>query len=237
MLGEFPHADREYRLTVATRGTGGAAAGPARLTHELYGGAELLARSHRLRDVLDALEGDLALGVAAAATPWLFVHAGVVEWQGRAIVLPGRSFSGKTTLVAALVRQGAAYLSDEYAVFDARGHVHPFARPLALRTAGGSRGEKLPVEALGGRAGSGPLPVGLVALARYRRAASWNPRELSRGQGVLALFANTVPARSRPADALAMLRGAVATASVVAGFRGEASETATPLLFRAAGRT
>jgi hypothetical protein len=36
-------------------------------------------------------------------------------------VLPGRSFAGKTTLVAALVQVGAEYWSDEYPVLDAEG--------------------------------------------------------------------------------------------------------------------
>ena len=43
----------------------------------------------------------------------------IVTWgRGRAIVIPGRTFSGKSTLVAELVRAGATYYSDEYAVED-----------------------------------------------------------------------------------------------------------------------
>jgi len=57
----------------------------------------------------------------------------VVAWRGRAILLPGRSYVGKSTLVMELVRAGAVYYSDEYAVLDARGRVHPFAQPVALR--------------------------------------------------------------------------------------------------------
>src|ERR687894_479249 len=50
----------------------------------------------------------------------------VVARGGRALVRPGPSLSGKTTLVAALVRSGAAYLSDEFAVLDPEGRVHPY---------------------------------------------------------------------------------------------------------------
>ena len=57
----------------------------------------------------------------------VFIHAGAVGWRGKAIVFPGNSFFGKTTLVAELVRRGAAYLSDEYAILDENGVVHPFA--------------------------------------------------------------------------------------------------------------
>jgi hypothetical protein len=38
----------------------------------------------------------------------LFVHAAVVGWRGRAIVIPGRSLAGKSTLAAALVRRRVA---------------------------------------------------------------------------------------------------------------------------------
>jgi hypothetical protein len=34
------------------------------------------------------------------------------------------SYSGKTTLVSELIRAGATYYSDEYAVIDERGRVH-----------------------------------------------------------------------------------------------------------------
>ena len=74
--------------------------------------------------ILDTLESDLQLHVAEQARRRLFVHAGVVGWKGRAIVIPGRSFTGKTTLVAELVRAGASYYSDEYALIDSRGKIH-----------------------------------------------------------------------------------------------------------------
>ena len=64
--------------------------------------------------------------LAERARNRIFIHAGVVGWQGRAIVIPGRSFSGKSTLVAALLQAGATYYSDEFAVLDGRGYVHPF---------------------------------------------------------------------------------------------------------------
>jgi uridine kinase len=41
------------------------------------------------------------------------------------IAIPGRSFSGKTSLVTALVRAGAVYYSDEFAVIDRDGLVRP----------------------------------------------------------------------------------------------------------------
>jgi len=74
--------------------------------------------------------------IAETAHDRFFVHAGVVGWNGRAIVIPGQSKIGKTTLVEEFLRIGATYYSDEFAVFDRRGYVHPFARPLRVRTDG-----------------------------------------------------------------------------------------------------
>ena len=51
--------------------------------------------------------------------------AGVVGWENRAIVMPGASFAGKTTLVRAWLEAGATYYSDEFAVLDRAGRVHP----------------------------------------------------------------------------------------------------------------
>src|SRR5207248_7654182 len=66
--------------------------------HLLYGGVARIARSHELLDILETLESDAQLSVAEFARQRLFVHAGVVGWKGRAILLPGRSLAGKSTL-------------------------------------------------------------------------------------------------------------------------------------------
>jgi hypothetical protein len=91
----------------------------------LFAGVERLVRTKRREELLYALESDLQLHVAEMARRRVFVHAGVVGWGGQAIVIPGRSYTGKSTLVAALVRAGATYYSDEYAVLDAQGLVTP----------------------------------------------------------------------------------------------------------------
>ncbi|HWC77252.1 MAG TPA: hypothetical protein VG778_07315, partial [Blastocatellia bacterium] len=124
----------------------------------LYANAARAARSLDMEEVFQAFESDLQLYVAERAPRRVFVHAGVVGWRGRAILLPGRTFTGKTTLVAELVRAGATYYSDEYAVLDAQGRAHPYTRPLAIRPADGGRSQKHKVEELGGRSGVKPLP-------------------------------------------------------------------------------
>jgi hypothetical protein len=198
----------------------------------LYVGARRLARNRDLAHVLARLESELRQCVAARATRRVFVHAGVVAWRGTAIVLPGRSRSGKTTLVAELIHAGASYLSDEFAVLDARGRVHPFAKPLSIRGAGGCDVHVLrpSAEALGGRSARAALPVGLVVLATHRPGARWEPSRLTPGQAVIEMLAHTVPARLRPAESLEALARAVARAVVVKGERDEAAELAPRLL-------
>ena len=98
---------------------------------------EVVAEDSELKPVTDEFARALMVHVANYAPDRVFVHAGVVGWKGRALVLPGTSFAGKTTLVAELVRAGATYYSDEYAVVDEQGRVHPYPRDLQMRDAGG----------------------------------------------------------------------------------------------------
>src|SRR5262249_31683129 len=76
-------------------------------------------------ELVAVLSQDVENAVAQRSREMLFVHAGVVGWRGLAIVVPGRSHTGKSTLIAELVRHGATYWSDEFAVLDDAGRVHP----------------------------------------------------------------------------------------------------------------
>ena len=200
----------------------------------LYSDSVQLARTKDTDVVLEALERDLQLYVAEQARRRVFVHAGVVGWRGRAIVIPGRTMSGKTTLVKALVEAGATYYSDEYAVLDERGRVHPYLKPLSVREDGGGRAQEILPEALGGKSGVKPLRVGLVVAPYYREGAGWRPRQLLPGKAVMAPLAHTVSVRNKPERALTTLRKMVADAVVVKGARGEAGEIAEVLLGRLA---
>ncbi|MBI3977356.1 MAG: hypothetical protein HY331_04135 [Chloroflexi bacterium] len=198
--------------------------------HLLYDGAARLARSLDLEDCLAAFEQSCHLLVAERTSEKVFVHAGVVGWKGQAIVMPGRSYVGKTTLVAALIRAGATFYSDEYAVLDEAGRVHPYPRPLSLRRATGERPERTPPAALGATVGVEPLPVGLVLFGKHAPGRVWRPRRLSPARGLLALLDNAVAARRQPARVLSALEAVVARAAVVQGVRGEATELAARLL-------
>jgi hypothetical protein len=191
-----------------------------------------LART-RLDVALHALDAQVRAFIALHSPDRIFVHAGVVGVHGRAIVIPGPSFSGKTTFVAELVRAGAIYYSDEYAVLDDQGLVHPYAKRLSIRT-NPYTATQHDVRELGGSAGDEPLPLGLIVVAQYRAGGRWEPKTLSPGDAVLALLANTVPARERPEQTMNALRRAVNRPGVLAleGERGEASLVVQGLLQR-----
>jgi len=205
--------------------------GPPRPSR-VYTGQRRRARTADLGQAFAVLESEIRQAVAAGAARRTFVHAGVVGWNGRAIVFPGRSRSGKTTLVAELVKAGALYLSDEFAVLDGRGRVHPFTKPLSIRGPGGCdrHARTRRAEELGGTCATEPLPVGLVVLAKHRPGAVFRPERLTPGRAVLELLAHTVPARLRPEASLAALERAVAGATVLKGERGEARELVALLL-------
>jgi hypothetical protein len=198
----------------------------------LYAERSRLVRTHSLGHALAILESEIRQAVAAESRRRVFVHAGVVGWRGRAIVIPGRSRSGKTTLVAELVRAGADYYSDEFAVLDRGGRVSPFPKPLSIRGPGGCdvHARQRTVEELGGVRGQRPLRVGLVVLTDHSPGARWRPERLSAGRAVLEMLSHTVPARLRPEACLEALDRAVAGALVLRGVRGEARDTARRIL-------
>jgi hypothetical protein len=183
-----------------------------------------------LRLALGVLDAQLRMHIALHAPEHVFVHAGVVGVRGEAIVLPGMSFAGKTTLVAALVQAGAEYWSDEYAVLDCDGLVHPYPKPLSMRTNANRETEERPVESLGGRAGDRPLPVAVIAFTSYRPGAAWALRPCTAGEGAVKLLEHSVAARSRSQQVLTTVRRAATDAVVLEGHRGDADQAASALL-------
>lgn len=180
---------------------------------------------------LTMLEAQLRIHVGLNTPNRIFVHAGVVAHEGHVIVLPGLSMAGKTTLVLALVRAGAVYYSDEFAVLDNNGLVHPYAKPLSIRDRDQIQSDH-EIERFGGVAGDEALEVSAIVFTEYRPGAEWNPIELSPGRAALAMLKNTLAAMSRSEEAMGAIKLAVDGAVVLEGERGEASEIAQDLLDR-----
>ncbi|MGH2873830.1 MAG: hypothetical protein ACRDL5_15385, partial [Solirubrobacteraceae bacterium] len=184
--------------------------------------------SPSLDHALAVLRSYLFEHVLARATECAYIHAGCVGHSGRAILIPGKSDHGKTTLTAALVRAGATYYTDDYAPLDADGLVHPYPIPLWIHADG--RGDAVAAESLGGRAGREPLAVGVIAHVAYRPGGAWEVRPLRPSEGALLLFQHVVGRDFGTEFALHAARRAAEGAVVLQGERGEADDAAARLL-------
>jgi hypothetical protein len=196
----------------------------------LYAGAVEILDREELAPVLRTLGHELMLHVGVHAPERIFLHAGVVGWCNRAILLPGFSCAGKTTLVAELVRAGATYYSDDYALIDARGMVHPYARDLQMRRPGKREQERVTVEDLHGKTGTTPVPVAHVVFTEFMESAQWSPEPLTPGLALLEMLRHTLPVKQRPGEVLATLGSMMRTAQAWRSKRGEAVFTAESLL-------
>jgi Rps23 Pro-64 3,4-dihydroxylase Tpa1-like proline 4-hydroxylase len=173
------------------------------------------------------LRRDIDCTVSQCSRQMLFVHAGVVGWRGLAIVIPGRSHSGKSTLVVELVRRGAVYYSDEFAVLDETGRVHPYRRTPVLRDDERRlqdlrlTREDEPTE---------PLSIGLIVEGAYQPGVNWRPTIVRGARAVLPLIDGMVLGRQESARMLRIAARVAPTAVVLRGLRSEAMDVAAQLL-------
>jgi hypothetical protein len=197
----------------------------------LYLNGKEVPSNHTREDVLRGFETQLRLTVAEYAPERVFVHAGVVAWKDSAIVIPARSFQGKTSLVAELVRRGAIYYSDEYAIFDADGYVYPFPKTLSIRGEIDEFTQKeYAVETFGGTAGEKKIPVGMILITGFKPDAEWKPQILSAGQGILEILEHVVPIRYNPKFSIKVLNQVANHAIIAKTLRGDVSKSADLIL-------
>jgi hypothetical protein len=216
-------------------------AGEPDVTYEIRTGAELMILRHDEVEVAhvgyaatgveaaDLIGDDIHQQIAHRSEELLFVHAGAVAWRGLAIAIPGRSHSGKSTLVAALVRAGAEYLSDEFAALDRGGLVHPYPRKLSIRSTDGEP-RAVDVAELGGLAARHPAPLALVVSTRFEPDATWDPTSLTGSRALLPLIDNSVVAQTRSAHTMSTVAGLGHTVTTLVGLRGEADGVASAIL-------
>ncbi len=80
------------------------------------------------------LEWGMNWCITTSAHQFLILHAGVVEKNGKVIVMPAEQGAGKSTLTAALVFNGWRLFSDELALFSlADSLLYPCTRPINLK--------------------------------------------------------------------------------------------------------
>lgn len=178
-------------------------------------------REASTEEALRALNHELLQALMARRREHYYVHAAVLEHGGRALVLPGLSRAGKSTLALALLQAGARYLSDELLCLAADGRALPVPRAPKLRDecvayfprlapacVGHGEARFVPFEALPDDVLAAPAPIGTVVLPRYAPDGSDRPRAITRGAAALALARSSLnfgAHRARSLDWLAEL--------------------------------
>lgn len=177
--------------------------------------------------VLETLRNKLEFFTAVRSREYVFVHAAACALDGKAVLLPGLSRAGKTTLAQALASRGLTFYSDEYAVLDPDGLLHPFARDLAVRAhPNQARGCRLCPRELGYETADQPAKVVLGCFLQYRSGGPLEVQQISAGEAVLSLFDNTLAARMVPRRSLRLFAQITKSMELYAGVRGEADEAA-----------
>ncbi|MDQ6963624.1 MAG: hypothetical protein Q9M13_01745 [Mariprofundales bacterium] len=93
--------------------------------------SELLWQDSELGNTVAALELALYRRVLELTHPALCsIHAAAIAIEQHAIICAGVSGAGKSSLCTQALLAGASYLSDEFALIDESGAIHPFPRPL-----------------------------------------------------------------------------------------------------------
>jgi hypothetical protein len=198
---------------------------------ELHGAEGRLASCSTMEGMVPLLQGFIDASVVRRLTGTAAVHAGAVAFDGAAVLFPGVSRSGKSTLVAELLARGLTYFSDEYALIDSEGLVHPYPRALMLRE---GRPDARPVLAEGAQ-GREAAPVALILALEFAPGASWDVRRVPQSEMLVTLLKNTPHTLEETKNLVPRLLRASAGAACYAGVRGEAADTVGHILELLAG--
>lgn len=198
---------------------------PAQAGFQVCAAGQTLASSATLETLIPQLQNLLDQEMVNRFTGVVAVHAGVAAFGGSAVLLPGPSRAGKSTLVAELVRRGCVYFSDEYALIDHVGRAHPYPRAMMLRN-GLPEARPVLVSEWEGTVGNGPAPVRLVLALEHAPGSSWDILRVPQSEMLLTLLKNTPHSVSESRDLVAPLLRVSEGAACFAGVRGEAADAA-----------
>ena len=167
-----------------------------------YTGDDAGAAAHALQDVA-------SYALSAGSTGGLLLHAAAVALNGRGVVLPGKTGSGKTTLTAHLVRRGYQYLTDELVFLREGGlAMRGCPRPLNVKPSGRAAVDAEGWERLDSPSATLVLPpaaqlsagvepsLAAVVFPRFREGAESRLTPLKAGERGLRLMAVLLNARN-----------------------------------------
>ena len=153
------------------------------------------------------------------------VHAGAVLINQKALLFPGSTHAGKSSLVAELLRRGASCFSDEYALIDSQGRVHSYPRPLLLRNGCSQQSLVLP-ENLNATFATGAAPVGWILALDYVPGGAWDVQGMTQGEAVMLLLRNTPHEMAESPEMIDFFSRVAANAVCYSGKRCDVAEAA-----------
>jgi hypothetical protein len=173
------------------------------LTVEVDGVA--LGEHSRLADGLDVLVAEVNRQAVMSRRDKLGLHAAAVSWRGQGILLVGPSKAGKSTLAAALVRDGSGYLTDEAAFVDLNTLIiEPYPKPLSLRTGSlallglrtpeevqGTTSDLVPASYLRSSVEIATVPLSTIVFIRRRPGEAVSYRPIPRAEALVELTNNS----------------------------------------------
>ena len=183
--------------------------------------------------LVPCLEAEITQFLVRTLSNRVLLHAACVTRGGRAVVMPGESGRGKTTLSATLVRRGCGYLSEELTLVDLSSRtITPFPKAFSLKPPSFGLLEGLVPDPAG--AGSEPIwhldpedlrpgsvateaaPVDWVVFPFFEAGTDLRLEALTPGETTLGLFENMVNVARHKAAGLDVL---IAIAMNAAGYR------------------
>jgi hypothetical protein len=140
------------------------------------------------------------------------LHAAAVSHKQRALIIPGDSGHGKSSLTAWLVANGFEYITDELVLIDDDNKLEGVGRPIQIKASGvdavsslikdeskvfpGSLANGLTVDVLGGQFSQSEALLSLILFVKFEHNAGFSLEKLSSAQAGLKLMGSHVNARN-----------------------------------------
>jgi hypothetical protein len=194
-------------------------------TYRFFLGPTEVACVAAVHDALNLAQNCLDEQFTSRAKDVIPLHAGAVAFGNAGVVLPGQSHYGKSTLVYEFLKLGGAYYSDEYALLDDQGLLHPYPRALMLRNGSGEVHATLAPEMDRHRVPP-PVNVAYILAIRYQPGAVFEVEATDQSSMVITLLKNTPRAIGASSKVFAPIALAVSRAHCFVGIRGSARDAA-----------
>ena len=212
----------------------------------IRGDGERMFSVRKLEEVLPHLEWAVNWRIVKEFHSYLQLHSGVVQRNGAGFVFPASPGSGKTTLCCGLLARGWKYLSDEFALIDPQGNLHPYPKALCVKEGSFSVVEGLSLPQLspyqykkgakgrvaylspsdiGPQCVSDVCPLRYVVFPTYREGAEPSLQRITRGEAAFQVTQLSFNFQKYGPEAMGLLTNAIRSADCYRLTSGEINKT------------